>query len=251
MQGLESRVYYIRWVLLRFISSLPVVSVTDYDLGIVSANLANDFCFYAISIFLKGGLTMRGIHKKGKNGPGLTGIQRVLNTRERVQEVEDPCKVTDCVLGLKAQACCVSYCTLTKPHTSVGNRRTNRGRCFVVSRQWSTRCVYCSRGGVAGNLTCRHCCLAKVVMPAQYAVHLRSMEYVRHRTAGGKVYCQHCCTYRSCCGVALCSSLSLSHCATAPALTSPPVRFTLRAPKPKTWSMLQTAWQCGVPPASM
>ncbi|CAM9657814.1 unnamed protein product [Laminaria digitata] len=36
---------------------------------------------------------MRGIHKKGKNGPGLTGIQRVLNTRERVQEVEDPCKV--------------------------------------------------------------------------------------------------------------------------------------------------------------
>lgn len=38
---------------------------------------------------------MRGIHKKGKNGPGLTGIQRVLNTRERVQEVEDPCKVGD------------------------------------------------------------------------------------------------------------------------------------------------------------
>ena len=52
----------------------------------------NYFLFFFFSL-LKGGLTMRGIHKKGKNGPGLTGIQRVLNTRERVQEVEDPCKV--------------------------------------------------------------------------------------------------------------------------------------------------------------
>ena len=53
---------------------------------------------------------MRGMHKKGKNGPGLTGIQRVLNTRERVQEVEDPCKVADC-----ARPCCLSRAWNTKP----------------------------------------------------------------------------------------------------------------------------------------
>lgn len=35
-------------------------------------------------------ITMRGVHK---GGPGLTGVQRVLNTRERVSEFDDPCKV--------------------------------------------------------------------------------------------------------------------------------------------------------------
>lgn len=37
--------------------------------------------------------TMRGLHKAGKGGPGLTGVQRVLNTRERIREFDDPCKV--------------------------------------------------------------------------------------------------------------------------------------------------------------
>lgn len=44
----------------------------------------------------QGALTMRGLHKKGKNGPGLTGVQRVLNTRDRVQAVADPCRVSGC-----------------------------------------------------------------------------------------------------------------------------------------------------------
>ncbi|CAM9379866.1 unnamed protein product [Ectocarpus sp. 6 AP-2014] len=41
-----------------------------------------------------GGLTMRrGLSYKGKNGPGLTNIGRVVTTRKRVLESEEPCKV--------------------------------------------------------------------------------------------------------------------------------------------------------------
>lgn len=43
-----------------------------------------------------GGLTMRrGLSYKGKNGPGLTNVRRVLTTRQRIQESEEPCKVTE------------------------------------------------------------------------------------------------------------------------------------------------------------
>ena len=48
-------------------------------------------------------ITMRGLHKKGKNGPGLTGVQRVINTRERVGAVEDPCKVQDACFVVNVQ----------------------------------------------------------------------------------------------------------------------------------------------------
>jgi len=35
----------------------------------------------------------RGLSYKGKNGPGLTNVRRVVATRERVKESEEPCKV--------------------------------------------------------------------------------------------------------------------------------------------------------------
>lgn len=35
----------------------------------------------------------RGLSYKGKNGPGLTNIGRVVTTRKRVLESEEPCKV--------------------------------------------------------------------------------------------------------------------------------------------------------------
>lgn len=43
---------------------------------------------------------MRGYSKKGKNHPGLTGVQRVLNTRDREAVVEEPCKVSRISLTL-------------------------------------------------------------------------------------------------------------------------------------------------------
>eukprot|EP00752_Nemacystus_decipiens_P003196 g2957.t1 len=35
----------------------------------------------------------RGLSYKGKNGPGLTNVRRVVKTRERIKESEEPCKV--------------------------------------------------------------------------------------------------------------------------------------------------------------
>lgn len=37
---------------------------------------------------------MRGFRKRGKHGPGLTGVQRMINMRERVKEFMDPCRVS-------------------------------------------------------------------------------------------------------------------------------------------------------------
>lgn len=65
-----------------------------------------DFIELAFLRLQGGGITMRrGLSYKGKNGPGLTNVRRVLTTRERVEGSHEPCKVRKCAASAPRCAC--------------------------------------------------------------------------------------------------------------------------------------------------